>query len=558
MLIELHIQNFALVDSLNLELGSGFNALTGETGAGKSIIIDAIGAALGERTGSEMVRTGEDKAIVEAIFDISDNQSAAGAAHELGFDSDDGLLILCREIARGGRSQCRINGRTTTTSVVKEISAHLVDIHGQHEHQSLLQVPIHIDIYDSWCGCDAVNLKNTAASLYDELSGIKQEKNRLQTDERERVRLLDLYKYQIEEINAADLQANEEEELSQERNRLANAEKLFSTAAEICEALGSEDKGAVDLLNAASSSAEKMLTMDNSVQDFIENLNSALYSAQEALSFINEYRDDIEANPNRLETVEDRLDLIRNLKRKYGDSITDIIGYAQDLAKKIDELEHIEDRSNILTSQIDNLEKQLLDICEKLSKVRKGRKEEFEKAIESELSELAMGKTRFEVSIERGDIGPKGFDVLEFLISANPGEPVKPLAKIASGGEMSRIMLALKTVAASTAVPTLVFDEIDTGIGGRTAQILGDKIASLAKRCQIICVTHLPQVASKSNSHYTISKEVESGRSFVRINKLNDEERVEELARMLGGEAGSTAAAQHAREMLSFANKGNS
>ena len=345
-------------------------------------------------------------------------------------------------------------------------------------------MPIHIDIYDAWCGGEVAKLREQASSLYDEILSLTQEKDRLQTDERERVRMLDLYKFQIEEINAANLQIDEEEELSQERNRLANSEKLFEMAAEIYTSLGGDEGGAVDSLSAASNAAEKIVSMDPSMDGFVESLNAALFAAQEALSTINEYRDEIEANPDRLESIEERLDLLRILKRKYGDTISDIIKYSQELVGKIDDLEHIEDRSHNLTSQIDGVAKKLSDISGKLTAIRKSRIGVFQKAIESELTELAMGKTKFEVSIQPVEPGPKGADHVEFLISANPGEPVKPLAKIASGGEMSRIMLAMKTVAASAEVPTLVFDEIDTGIGGRTAQILGDKIASLAKNAR--------------------------------------------------------------------------
>ncbi|MCE5199309.1 MAG: DNA repair protein RecN [Armatimonadota bacterium] len=557
MLAELHIQNFALVDDLRLEFGSGFNVLTGETGAGKSIIVDAMGAALGERTGSEAVRTGTSKAVVEAVFDVSGSEDAARVACEYGFEPEDGLLILSREIAVGGRSQCRINGRPTTTSVLKDITAHLIDIHGQHEHQSLLSVPIHIDIYDAWCGGDVMALRDKAQGLYDELSGVIAERERLQTDERERARLLDLYNFQAEEINAAELQPGEEEELAQERNRLANAEKLYAAASDIHDVLGA-DGGSIDGLNSAARAAEKMVVMDPSMEGFVENLNNALFAAQEALLQIRDYMDEVEANPGRLEQVEERIDLIRTLKRKYGNTIEEIINYGEGLADKIDSLTNSEERSKQLDGRVEDLTNRLSEVSGKLTQLRKSAAPKFEKAVETELGDLAMGKTKFEVSIEPIKPGPKGADTVEFLISANPGEPVKPLAKIASGGEMSRIMLALKSVTTSASVPTLVFDEIDAGIGGRTAQVLGDKIASLARQCQIMCVTHLPQVASKASRHFSVGKVVEGGRSFVRVSSLTGEDRVAELARMLGADEATGAAAQHAREMLSLADQRNS
>ncbi|MEN6357925.1 MAG: DNA repair protein RecN [Armatimonadota bacterium] len=552
MLIELHIQNFALIDDLRLEVAPGFNALTGETGAGKSIIVDAMGAALGERTGSEVVRTGTEKAFVEAVFSVSDNPAAISAASEYGFEPEDGLLILSREIAQGGRSQCRINGRPATASVLKDITSHLIDIHGQHEHQSLLSVPTHIDIYDNWCGEDAINLKDQAQEIFAELMNLCGERDRLRSDERERARLLDLYNFQAQEISDANLQHGEDEELLLERNRLANAEKLYAAASEIHDALNA-DGGCIDSLSAAAGSAEKMAVMDPSMSGFVDNLNTALIASQDALIQVRDYMENVEANPDRLEQVEERLDLIRALKRKYGDTIEEIVKYGDELSGKIDELTNAEELSTSLAGRIEDFQNNLRGICERLTALRKAAAPRFEKAVESELADLAMGKTKFEVSMLPIDPGPKGADGLEFMISPNPGEPIKPLAKIVSGGEMSRIMLALKSVTAGASVPTLVFDEIDTGIGGRTAQVLGDKIASLAKSCQILCVTHLPQVASKADRHFSIDKIVLDGRSMVRVTTLEEEERVAELARMLGGEESSVAAAQHAREMLSLA-----
>ena len=554
MLTELHIQNFALIDDLRLEVGPGFNVLTGETGAGKSIIVDAMSVALGERTGSEMVRTGADKALVEAVFDVSANQPAADIASEYGFEPEDGLLILSREIARGGRSQSRINGRPTTAAVQKDITGRMIDIHGQHEHQSLLSIPLHIDIFDAWCGPEVAQLRDQAHALHVELSDVITERDRLRTDERERARMLDLYQFQANEIAAASLQPGEEEELANERNRLANAEKLYAAASEIHDALAG-DGAAIDSLGSASMSADRMTRVDPSMESLVETVNQALINAQDALAAIRDYRDEVEANPARLEQIEDRLDAIRLLKRKYGDTIVEIIRYGEQLAGKIDDLVNAESRSHELTGRIDDLRGHLGSVSSELTAIRKKSAREFEKSVEAELADLAMDKTRFEVSISAIDPGPKGADMVEFLISPNPGEPVKPLAKIVSGGEMSRIMLALKSVAVAAEVPTLVFDEIDAGIGGRTAQVLGDKLASISQGYQVLCVTHLAQIASKASTHFTVEKIVEGGRSVVRIRNLIREERVTELARMLGGEETSGAAVEHAKEMLALANQ---
>lgn len=555
MLVELHIENFALIDDLRLSFGDGFSVLTGETGAGKSIIVDALGAALGERTGTEVVRTGAESSLVEAVFDVSGDPSAMEVAREFGVEPDDGLLILTREINRGGRSQCRANGRTTTTSALKDITGRLIDVHGQHEHQSLLSVPLHSDLLDAYAGETAAALREQTQAVFAELTALRQERDRLQTDERERARMLDLYKFQADEIEAARLVPDEEEELASERIRLANAEKLHEGASEVYAALGGAERGAVDLLSDAAGLADRLGRIDPSVEKLAESINSALYSAQEALAAVRDYRDGVEANPGRLEQVEERLDLIRTLKRKYGDTIEDVIDYGAGLAGKIDQLANAEERSQELSDKIEELQSRLALVSAELTALRSSASTGFEQAVEKELADLAMARTRFEVSIQPTEPGPKGADSVEFLISPNPGEPVKPLAKIASGGEMSRIMLALKTVMTGAQVPTLVFDEIDTGIGGKTAQVLGDKLAALGGKCQVLCVTHLPQIASKAAHHYSVEKTVESERTVVRLKSLEGEERVSELARMLGGDE-TTAAAQHAREMLSLADKG--
>jgi DNA repair protein RecN (Recombination protein N) len=553
MLVELGIRNFALIAELRLEAGAGFGVLTGETGAGKSIIVDALAAALGEKTGSEVVRTGAAKAVVEAVFDVSDCPSAASKATELGFEPEDGTLVLSREIAAEGRSQCRVNGRPTTGSTLREITSCLVDIHGQHEHQSLLSVPTHLGILDAWCGPGATELRAKARDSHARLSDLAAERAQLQADDRERARLLDLHSFQLDEINRAELKPGEEEELSQERNRLANAERLRALTEQVYDSLAG-DGAAVDNLSAASMAVERLAETDPLAEPAVEQITSALLNAQEGLALIRGYRDEFEVNPERLEEVDERLDLIRTLKRKYGDTIEQVVSYAQDLTAKLDSIAHSEERIAELDAQIADLRESLRKTCDGLTELRRQSACEFEKAVERELAELAMEKSRFEASIEGVEPGPTGGDRVEFLISPNPGEPVKPLVKIASGGEMSRIMLALKTVMARAEVPTLVFDEIDAGIGGRTAQVLGEKLASLSRKCQVMCVTHLPQVASKAAWHAAVCKVVENGRTGVRICVLDGEERVEEIARMMGGD-GSAVAADHAREMLSLADQ---
>ena len=557
MLVELHIRDFALIDELTVEFSEGFSVLTGETGAGKSIIVDALGAALGERMGSDVIRTGAERCLVEAVFSVSDCPTAGDTAAQYGFEAEDGALILGREISRSGRSQARVNGRPTTTSTLRNISSRLVDVHGQHEHQSLLQVPIHIDILDSSIGETAYNLRQQAADIFDELQSLKKERDQIKADERERARLIDLYTFQHTEIQSARLVEGETEILADERNRLANSEKLCAAAADLHNALLGPETSIVDLLNEVAGLANKIVELDPSMENLAETLNAALINAQDGAGATRDYLEQIEANPERLEQVEERLVLIKGLKRKYGDEIADILRYADDIAQKLDGLTNSDERLSELSGCIVELEARLHDICANLTNVRKSASKDFEMNVELELKQLAMERTRFEVSILPCEPGRTGADTIEFLISPNPGEPVKALTKIASGGEMSRIMLALKTVVSDSQVPTLIFDEIDSGIGGRTAQILGHKLASLAERCQIVCVTHLPQVAGKARSHYSISKSVRNGRTFVELKALDKDDRIAELARMLGTVEASEAAIQHAREILSLAGSGN-
>lgn len=553
MLVELNIRNFALIDELRLEASPGFGVLTGETGAGKSIIVDAMNAALGGKMGPDVVRTGTQKAVVEAVFDLRDCPRARSIIEEMGFDSDEGLLVAGREISAEGRSQCRINGRPATAGALREVTSLLIDIHGQHEHQSLLAVPTHLEILDAWCGAPARELRTRIADLYSKLAGLQAEQKQLLSDDRERARLVDLYSFQLDEIGRAQLSPGEDEELMQERNRLANAERLHVLAQQALDDLNN-DGAAVDCLSSAAIALERLVQVDPSTKEALEQVNSALISAQEGLALIRSFRDNYEADPERLQEVEDRLDLIRRLQRKYGDTVEQVLAYADDIRSRLEAMSDSEQRLAELDSQISEAGEQLDKACDELRSLRRESARAFESEVEKQLSELAMEKSRFEVLIEETAPGPTGADRVEFLVSANPGEPTKPLARVASGGEMSRIMLALKTVMAAADVPTLVFDEIDAGIGGHTAQVLGEKLASLASRCQVMCVTHLPQVASKASWHAAVSKIVQEGRSVVRLRLLDDDERVRELARMMGAGEESSAAVDHAREMLSLAN----
>jgi len=560
MLVELHVTNFALIDRLDLTFGAGLNILTGETGAGKSIIIDALGLALGGRAGADLVRTGSSKATVEAIFDLTHApEEVRRRLADAGLDGEDEeeMLLVTRELARaGGKSQCRINGRLMPVAVLKEIAEGLVDVHGQHEHQSLLAADRHIDILDNWGGKDALALRQSVAARFGEASALKREREKLQTDARERARMLDLYRFQQEELASASLQPGEEDELNANRSRLANSEKLSAAAADAYATLSGAERGAgaLDALNAALAAVEHVAALDENLSPLAETLQSAVSYAEDAARELRVYQESVEFNPERLEEIEARLDLIRTLKRKYGETLEEIIAYGAELAGKLDALENSEAREEELTAAIVEAEGKLNAAAAQLTKARRKASENFAAGIARELADLGMAATQFEVSIEVQPVTSKGADKVEFLLSPNPGEPLRPLAKIASGGEMSRIMLAMKSVLARTgAIPTMIFDEIDVGVGGRTAQTIGDKLEALAREAQIMCITHLPQIASRAGAHFFIEKQVHEGRTTVSVAPLDAEGRIEEIARMLGGSRRSEAVVQHAREMLSVA-----
>ncbi len=557
MLSHIQIRNFALIDDLSLQLEEGFSVLTGETGAGKSIIIDAITAVLGERLSADMIRTGADRATVEASFDVSTNSATQAKAAELGIEIEDGQILISRELFQGGKTQGRINGRLSTISMLKDLTSGMIDIHGQHEHQSLLSVEQHLEIIDQWCGESVTELRGKVKNLHTELRSLNSELEQLKSDERERARLLDLYEFQRTEISSANLSPGEDEELLLVRSRLANAERLRELACGVYSAInGSEgiEGGATDMLSAALVQLKAMAEVDESLATTVQDLETALYAAEQAQSAVLTYRDRVESDPSELESVEDRLDLIRTLKRKYGDTIEEIILYGKNVAAKTNDLTHSEERAAELLEKIENVQDKMLGSARRLSDERKAGASKFAEAVKEQLNDLAMENTQFDVSFEEVSPSEKGIDSAEFVISPNPGEPLKPLAKIASGGEISRVMLALKTVmAGADAVPTLIFDEIDTGIGGRTAQVLGQKLQAVAQTAQVLCVTHLPQIASCADIHYSVEKTVENGRTVVRINRMEGDGRVEETARMLSGSEQSVAAIEHAKDMLAAA-----
>src|SRR5579884_3494918 len=546
MLRTLSVRNYAIIERLDLEFGAGFNVLTGETGAGKSILIDALNLILGGRGGAE-------RAIVDAVFDVSGSPEVLQLVEEMGYDIEDDQLFLSREVTSAGKSSCRIGGRPATVTQLKEIGDWLVDLHGQHEHQSLLAISRHLDMLDDWGGTEIQTLRAEADEAFRALQRLRQEKERLETDARERTHLLDLYAFQVKEITDAKLSPGEEEELAAEHRRVANAQKLAEAAVNAAEALNGGDNGggALEALAVAARLLEEAASLDETLQPGLDAIRSAIYELTEAERDLARYADDIEFNPERLAQIEERLELLRTLKRKYGDSVEEILCYGEETAAKLDALTHSEERGGQLDAEIQATTQRLNDLCSRLSRLRRKAADEFQKVTLAELKDLAMEKARFEVRIEKGEPTARGTDRVEFLIATNAGEPLRPLAKVASGGEISRVMLAIKSaMARQEPLPTMVFDEIDIGVGGRTASVIAEKMAALACAAQVICITHLAQIAGRGEHHFSIEKQEKGGRTRVTVTPLTAEERIPEIARMIGGKEVTEAVLQHAREML--------
>ena len=549
MLHALHIENLAIIDRLEVAFEAGFNALTGETGAGKSILIDALNLALGERTDISLIRAGAEKLRVNAVFEVPNDPELHALLGELGVEPEDGLLYLSREVHTSGRSIARINGQPVPVSALKALGERLIDMHGQHEHQSLLKPSSHLEFLDRWLGEPALKLRQQVRETVSALRQTERELQEIVAREREREQMLDLYRFQVDEIRAANLQVGEDEQLETEARRLVYAEKLVALAGNAYDALMGEH-GAYDQAASASRNLTEIARIDPSVSPWGEMLESALVQLEEVAHNLRAYAESIEYDPARLEAVIERQELIKRLKRKYGDTIEAVLQYADEAAAKLHALETQTERRAALEAELARLQESAHALCEQLSALRRDGAQRFANAVQTVLRTLAMERAQFTVEVRPKPMDATGADSVEFLFSANPGEPPRPLSKIASGGEMSRVMLALKTVLADAApVPTLVFDEIDAGIGGRTAHAVGEQIAQLAQHCQILCITHLPQIACRAKHHLLIEKHTDGAATRASVQPLTGEARVQEIARMLAG-APSETALQHARELL--------
>ncbi len=586
MLQELDIRNYALIERVKIAFSEGLNILTGETGAGKSIIIGALGLVLGERSSPDVIRTGADNVSVIATIDVSKSPSVGDLLSETNFQDEDGnTLILSREISKSGRNKYSINYQPSTLQLIRQIGDNLIDIHGQHEHQTLFRPEKHIEILDDFGGLKDLAKQNL--DIYNDLKNLMAERDFLIKDRDEKLQQKELFEFQLNELKNARLEDGEEERLSRERQLLNNAELIFELSDRIYRTLYDSDdpnvSSVVDMLKSMRSDFAKLCQIDRQIDDLFSRFESTIYELEDIASQIIDYRDRIDFDPIKITEVESRLDLIYKLKRKYGvDSIKGLIEYRNEVAKKLEDISLSSTRIDDVEKEIKRKTEQITKVALELSRRRQENAKKLKVLIEKELRTLGMEKTVFDIRVTQNEVqsetdvnglidisynekrvklSPNGVDTIEFLISPNPGEELRPLTKIASGGEISRIMLAIKTVLAvgtSHSSPViLIFDEIDTGISGRIAEIVGKKLKELSKSRQVICITHLPQIASLADTHYRVQKKVVGERTFVEVERLDPDERVNEIARMLAGERITEVTLAHAQEMIQQAKEEN-
>lgn len=534
MLQSLHIENIAVIKALDIDFESGFSVLTGETGAGKSIIIDSINMLSGNRVSREIIRTGEEKATVSAVFTDVGNE-AKDLLLEYGLEADDSVMLQ-HTVTRDGKTVVKLNGRTVTRTVQKEICKLLINIHGQNDNQRLMQKSTQMDILDGFANNG--ELLEEYRRIYNEINLNKSRLDSLMKSEAEQIRLRDMLEFQLSEINSVKLKNGEEDSLVLERNRLANIEKIEEKVNFAYKALYSNEKGsAIYLIDRSVAALNKIADVIPEVKEFSGKLTDYRYEIEDIALSVKKYADGTENSTDKLNKIEARLDAISKLKRKYGSTVEEIIKFRDDAAKRLDEIDNLDDTKDDLTKKIEADKKKATVIAEKIREGRINAATDITKSVAKSLEFLDMPKVRFEISLrEAKDLLPSGIDEVEFLISANSGEPLMPLEKIASGGELSRIMLSLKSVLSDKdGVGTVIYDEIDSGVSGKTSRKIGIKLKEISKGLQVICVTHSAQIASVANNHYLISKRDEDGRTYSGVELLDESRRIDEIARILGG-----------------------
>ena len=571
MLLEMDVRDYALIEHISIEFGDGFNVLTGETGAGKSLVIDCLGLAVGGRASAESVRTGAESAVVEAVFDLSEMASMADVLCEQGIDPEpDGTLVVSREVWRQGRSRCRINGRIVTLTSLSAVGECLVDIYGQHEYQSLARPSRHLALLDSFGGAQLAEALAVYRTKYSVWRSARRELAELAATGRERARRADLLAFEASEIESAKLRPDEDALLSAERVVLANAERLLGGVSQafelVYESSRPDSPSAYDVLADALAHLDAAARIDASLAPVRDSLASMCEQAGSLGRAMRSYRESIDFSPQRLAAVEERLAAIARLKRKYGDTLAEVIEHGRAAREALDTVVHADERLAELERRAAEYSEDAAGAAAEVSRIRTQVAARLEHDITCELSELSMPKAAFRIQIRRnrGDaeqevivdgqpcaLGPEGMDDVEFLFSANPGEEPRQLSRIASGGEMSRVMLAIKSVLAQVDdMPTMVFDEVDQGIGGEASRAVAARLSGIGRVRQVLAVTHLPQIAAAASGHFAVRKEERAGRTQVGIWHLDPDERVAEVARMLGGDNPSALTLAHAREML--------
>ena len=550
MLNQLSVRNVAVIDKLDINLHDGVSVLTGETGAGKSIIIDSINMILGDRANKELVRYGTDKAVVQAVFDAP--KSVINILEENDIDVEDETVIITRQVTKEGKSVARINGMVVTLNILREISDRLINIHGQHDNQALLTPIRHITFLDAYA--DNEEYINRYKDILSKKREIEKKISSLEMDEQEKMQRIDLLEYQVKEIKKASLEKGEEADLREQRDIYTNAEQITKSVNEAYMNLyeGDEIQSAYDGISIAVNEISQISDLNPQLKSIYDTLNEIMYSLEDTAHEIKEFGETVEFDEQTLNEIEERLDLISRLKRKYGNSIEEILAYLKKAESELNDIKLSDERTNELKEELKNITKELKEKGNVLTQRRENAAKVLEENIEKSLHELNMEKSKFKVNIENdGTFYDNGMDKVEFLISTNPGEPLKPLVKIASGGELSRVMLAIKSILAdSDGVDTMIFDEIDTGVSGKAAMSIAKKLAVIAKNKQVICITHLPQLTAMADNHYLIQKNTDGELASTTLKELDEEGRELELARIIDGGEVTELALSHAKQML--------
>lgn len=557
MLQELTIDNLAIIKHLTLDFASQMTVLTGETGAGKSIIIDAVGLLAGGRGSQEYIRRGEDKLSLQGQFAIPADPAMGDLLDSMGIDHEDGMLIISREIHRNGRNIIRVNGELINTTMLRKIGAHLVDIQGQNEHQRLMQPETHLGMLDQFAGAAVTQLLAKYQERYRDYVKLKAAVNKKQANEQQWAQRLDMLRYQVKEISAADLKPNEEDELTSERDRLEHFQQINNALQQAVATFNEGEAPVLDQIATVMDAINGIADFDDAYYQLSKSLNDAYYALQDVANEAGQQLDLLEFDDGRLAEIDQRLTTIGDLEHKYGDQVKDVLAYYDQIKGELDEMESAADSNSDLEQRLVTAEGELKELGKQLSQVRQRAAHELAKRVHQQLIELYMAKADFEVHFANhsaDEFTPTGIDTVEFYIRTNPGETMGPLAKIASGGELSRVMLALKTIfAQNEGVTSIIFDEVDTGVSGRVAQAIADKIKLIAAHSQVLCITHLPQVAAVAQHHFLIKKGVHDNRTTTRVTALTDPQRVDELARMLSGEKITALTREHAQELLEMA-----